>query len=1191
MQLKSLQIQGFKSFPDKTELVFGRGMTAVVGPNGSGKSNISDAVRWVLGEQSTRNLRGEKMEDVIFLGTHNRKPTGFASVSLTIDNTDRQLAVDADDVTITRKLYRSGESEYRINKTAVRLKDITELLMDTGLGRDGYSIIGQGRIEEIVSAKSSQRREIFEEAAGISKYRYRKAEAEKKLDSAYENLLRLKDIMGELESRVEPLREQSEKANRFLTLSGEKKTLEVSIWAHTMEKSRVLLEEHEKEYLIAKNNCADIQAVLEEYQHRIQQGFEQVQSCVLQIEQSQRMISQMKSEQSSCDSQIAVAQNDLSHNEKSIEETHAEILSYTENKDETKNRLKDNQKELDEKQLLLQKKMQEEEQAKQEIVSIDEEITSLNTELARLKGQRTAYEQDITKQKLNRVSSSALIEETTRRKESLQGVQSERDDSITALQQELKECQELLSDIKEREESLHNTIAGYKMKLTRQQSAKQEIEENCRAFQDQIREIEHRSGILSDMEKSMDGYYSSVKSVLQLSHQGRLSGIIGTVSQLLSVSADYALAIETVLGNSLQNIVTENEDAAKNAINHLKYTKAGRATFLPLDVIKPQELNADGIEQMDGFVARAVDLVGFDRRYQNIAQNLLGRIAVARDIDAAVQIARRYSYRFRVVTLDGQLVNAGGSMTGGSASKNTGLLSRKEEIHSLNNQAEKLREKLAALEPKLRQSQEALSQTQAQLTAAQAELTTCQQDHITYSAEEKRLSLSVEEAIHNRDEMQKEYREVTQKLEQLKNMSQSADSLIDQVSEELSALKEKLDKTKESLDRLNDAKQILHEQHNALRFEILGLQKDVESLCSTKEQLEGIVRQQDSHVQILVDKVNALQNNGRLLERKIEQLKQSKQELSDSIEQENQKIEQAIEKRNTAEQQLSTLRNEEKEHLAKRERAAAQMSRCEERKILLQNEYDKIIAKLWDEYNMTRSDALAQAVEIEDETTAQNRLTELKNKIRALGSVNVAAIEEYKEVSERYEFLKKQCDDVEKSRTELMSLIRELTSQMKQLFAESFEKINQNFQKIFEELFLGGKASLTLTDPDNILESGIDINVQPPGKIIKNLSSLSGGEKAFVAIAIYFAILKVRPSPFCMLDEIEAALDEVNVSRYARYLKNLSDHTQFIAITHRRGTMEEADIMYGVTMQEKGVSKLLELDISQVESRLGMKSS
>ncbi len=991
---------------------------------------------------------------------------------------------------------------------------------------------------------------------------------------------------------MEPLREQSEKANRFLTLSGEKKTLEVSIWAHTMEKSRALLEEHEKEYLIAKNNCADIQAVLEEYQHRIQQGFEQVQSCVLQIEQSQRMISQMKSEQSSCDSQIAVAQNDLSHNEKSIEETHAEILSYTENKDETKNRLKDNQKELDEKQLLLQKKMQEEEQAKQEIVSIDEEITSLNTELARLKGQRTAYEQDITKQKLNRVSSSALIEETTRRKESLQGVQSERDDSITALQQELKECQELLSDIKEREESLHNTIAGYKMKFTRQQSAKQEIEENCRAFQDQIREIEHRSGILSDMEKSMDGYYSSVKSVLQLSHQGRLSGIIGTVSQLLSVSADYALAIETVLGNSLQNIVTENEDAAKNAINHLKYTKAGRATFLPLDVIKPQELNADGIEQMDGFVARAVDLVGFDRRYQNIAQNLLGRIAVARDIDAAVQIARRYSYRFRVVTLDGQLVNAGGSMTGGSASKNTGLLSRKEEIHSLNNQAEKLREKLAALEPKLRQSQEALSQTQAQLTAAQAELTTCQQDHITYSAEEKRLSLSVEEAIpQNRDEMQKEYREVTQKLEQLKNMSQSADSLIDQVSEELSALKEKLDKTKESLDRLNDAKQILHEQHNALRFEILGLQKDVESLCSTKEQLEGIVRQQDSHVQILVDKVNALQNNGRLLERKIEQLKQSKQELSDSIEQENQKIEQAIEKRNTAEQQLSTLRNEEKEHIAKRERAAAQMSRCEERKILLQNEYDKIIAKLWDEYNMTRSDALAQAVEIEDETTAQNRLTELKNKIRALGSVNVAAIEEYKEVSERYEFLKKQCDDVEKSRTELMSLIRELTSQMKQLFAESFEKINQNFQKIFEELFLGGKASLTLTDPDNILESGIDINVQPPGKIIKNLSSLSGGEKAFVAIAIYFAILKVRPSPFCMLDEIEAALDEVNVSRYARYLKNLSDHTQFIAITHRRGTMEEADIMYGVTMQEKGVSKLLELDISQVESRLGMKSS
>ena len=992
--------------------------------------------------------------------------------------------------------------------------------------------------------------------------------------------------MGELESRVEPLREQSEKANRFLTLSGEKKTLEVSIWAHTMEKSRALLEEHEKEYLIAKNNCADIQAVLEEYQHRIQQGFEQVQSCVLQIEQSQRMISQMKSEQSSCDSQIAVAQNDLSHNEKSIEETHAEILSYTENKDETKNRLKDNQKELDEKQLLLQKKMQEEEQAKQEIVSIDEEITSLNTELARLKGQRTAYEQDITKQKLNRVSSSALIEETTRRKESLQGVQSERDDSITALQQELKECQELLSDIKEREESLHNTIAGYKMKLARQQSAKQEIEENCRAFQDQIREIEHRSGILSDMEKSMDGYYSSVKSVLQLSHQGRLSGIIGTVSQLLSVSADYALAIETVLGNSLQNIVTENEDAAKNAINHLKYTKAGRATFLPLDVIKPQELNADGIEQMDGFVARAVDLVGFDRRYQNIAQNLLGRIAVARDIDAAVQIARRYSYRFRVVTLDGQLVNAGGSMTGGSASKNTGLLSRKEEIHSLNNQAEKLREKLAALEPKLRQSQEALSQTQAQLTAAQAELTTCQQDHITYSAEEKRLSLSVEEAIHNRDEMQKEYREVTQKLEQLKNMSQSADSLIDQVSEELSALKEKLDKTKESLDRLNDAKQILHEQHNALRFEILGLQKDVESLCSTKEQLEGIVRQQDSHVQVLVDKVNALQNNGRLLERKIEQLKQSKQELSDSIEQENQKIEQAIEKRYTAEQQLSTLRNEEKEHIAKRERAAAQMSRCEARKILLQTESDKIIAKLWDEYQLTVSQAEELCVEFESVTALRAQVSDLRGKIRALGNVNVSAIEEYQEVKTRYDALSAQVADVEGSKNELTRMINGLSNQMRDIFTDSFRAINENFGRVFTELFGGGEASLVLEDESDVLACGIGIRVAPPGKVIKNLEALSGGEQALVAISIYFAILAVNPAPFCILDEIEAALDDANVVRFAQYLRRVSDKTQFIVITHRRGTMEAANVLYGVTMQEDGVSKLLKLDLEQVDAEM-----
>ena len=678
--------------------------------------------------------------------------------------------------------------------------------------------------------------------------------------------------------------------------------------------------------------------------------------------------------------------------------------------------------------------------------------------------------------------------------------------------------------------------------------------------------------------------------MLSAGAQGRLKGIVGTVSQLISVSPQYAVAIETALGNAMQQVVTENETAAKNAINHLKYAKAGRATFLPLDVIQPQRLSADGIERMEGFVARADELVSCDERYRGIVANLLGRIAVAQDIDAAVEIARKFRYRFRIVTLDGQLVNAGGSMTGGSASKTTGLLSRKEEIHTLGQQIKGLQQRIEAYQPQLTQLQQTTAQLEAQLTAVQAQIKSCQEDKITYTAEHKRLQRSFDEACKTRDEMNHEYQQVKQKLEQLRSSSSDADALIEQVTESLEQLRTQLDESKEKQEHLEQAKAALGEQHNALRFEILGLQKDIESLTGTQNQLDGMIRQQDSQVQTLVDKVNTLQNAGRQLEKKIEQLQEKKQALSQGIEQQNTLIEQTMQQRSQAEQHLSQLRTEEKEQIARRERAAAQLSRCEERKVSLQTEYDKLIARLWDEYSMTRTDALEAAVEIEDEPRAQARLSELRTKIRSLGSVNVAAIEEYREVSERYRFLKEQSDDVENSRTELLSMIRELTAQMRQLFSESFEKINQHFQQIFTELFMGGQARLELTDPENILESGIEIHVQPPGKIIKNLSALSGGEKAFVAIAIYFAILKVKPSPFCILDEIEAALDEVNVSRYARYLKNLSDKTQFIAITHRRGTMEEADILYGVTMQEKGVSRLLELDITQLESRLGMKA-
>lgn len=1190
MQLKSLQIQGFKSFPDKTELTFGQGMTAVVGPNGSGKSNISDAVRWVLGEQSTKNLRGEKMEDVIFLGTRDRKPTSFASVSLTIDNSDRSLPVEADDVTITRKLYRSGESEYRLNKTAVRLKDITELLMDTGLGRDGYSIIGQGRIEEIVSAKPTRRREIFEEAAGISKYRFRKEEAEKKLSQAYDNLLRLKDIIGELEVRLEPLREQSDKANEFLELSSQKKELEISLWAHEIKKLNEQLEEQKKEYLILKNNSMDAESVLQECQSRIDETAEQAQKLLVQAEEHRRMVSFLKGEQSDCTSAIAVTQNDIQHNEESIKQLHEQIFSFTENKDETKQQLKENERELSAKKEELAKQNEQEEQIHQELVAVEQDMANYEETITTLKGQRMAYEQDAAKQKLNRVSSSALLQETTRRLQELEGEKQEREEHIVSLKTELENTESLMQQIVEEEESLKNQRAGFALKLQQQQNKLDVLLQETRTLESEIAGKEHKMNILLEMEKSMEGYYPGVRKVLAMSSAGKLSGIVGTVSQLFSVAAEYTVAIETALGGALQNIVTKDETAAKEAIQYLKYAKLGRATFLPINVMKPQQLNAPNIERAEGFVGRASELISCKENCRNIAENLLGRVAVAQDIDAAVRIAKQYDHRFKIVTLDGQLVNAGGSMTGGSTSKSSGLLSRKDEIETLKQQLDEQKQELAELNENLQSKKENQASLKAQILSYDARLKTCNEDRITCAAEQKRVRLSFEEAMQANKKMQEEGAAVTKKLAELESSNRDADSLILQVTQELDRLRLQIETIKQDKENRQQAKQALSEQQNILRLSVLGTQKDIESLTATVQRLSDVLQRQDDQVQSLLDRINELQNESRNLKNEEKRLAARKEELVEQIKQEAKGAEDKIAQRTLAEQTLAQLRVREKEQISKKERAAATLSRCGEKKEATQEEYDKIIAKLWDEYEMTRSQALENSHEIEDEMKAQAKLNDLRSRIRALGSVNVAAIEEYKEVFERCSFLTKQSKDVEHSRNELISLIRELTEQMRKLFLESFEEINRNFKEIFAELFMGGHGELKLSDPEHVLESGIEIIVQPPGKIIKNLAALSGGEKAFVAIAIYFAILKVRPSPFCMLDEIEAALDEVNVTRYAQYLKRLSDKTQFITITHRRGTMEEADVLYGVTMQEKGVSRLLELDVSQVESKLGIKS-
>ncbi len=1190
MQLKTLQIQGFKSFPDKTTLHFDQGITAVVGPNGSGKSNISDAMGWVMGEQSVRSLRGEKMEDVIFLGTDHRKATGFAFVSLTFDNRDRTLPIQTDEVTISRKLYRSGESEYRINQAAVRLRDINELLMDTGLGRDGYSIIGQGRIDEIVSVKSTQRREIFEEAAGISKYRYRKEEAQKKLEAAYENLLRLKDIMAELEERIEPLRIQSEKAQNFLRLSEEKKVLEISLWMDSINHLMEQIEGMDAQTVAAKNKLQDIEALMQEHSVRLEEFYTQLQKCTIEIEANRSRSSSLSQLLSQLDSAIAVLENDMLHNASSIEELKKEMERFGQNQDALLDAIRKNKEEAaaGQKRLILAAKEKEELQQKEAEISL--QARQAGEMVALLKSKRNSCEQDIALQKLNRASSSTLLEETRQRLEAAEQSQKSREDQRESLKKEHENCRGLLEAIEEKQNHLSNSKKGYELKKDNRLQQMERLLEQHRGLEQESQNRLHQVKILEDMERSMEGFQNSVKKIMNCSRSHRLSGIHGPISQLITVDSAYALAIETALGGSMQSIVVEDEESAKDAISYLKYNQGGRATFLPMTTIRPQHLQQSGFERENGFIGLAADLVKTQERYRSIIENLLGRIVVAESIDDAVLIARKNGYKFRIVTLDGQLVNAGGSLTGGSSVKNAGLLSRRGEIERLQGEADSIRGQYNALDPQIEQIKQELSKLDAELSSLNAQIKTAQEDNITYRAEEKRLCAALADLQKTQQAQQQEYETVKKRLLEVEQTSRCADDVIRRASQELSEISAKLDKEKERQDALLKEKQSLQEQINEKRFLLLSLTKDQESLSESAQRMKLSQDQQESHISELKLKISQFEDKNAqsslTKEQKIEETAKTKEEITQTA----QRIESLFAQQQQLEQTLTQMRVQDKEYISQKERASAESQRLEDKKLSLHIERDKLIARLWDDYSMTRSQASELAQKVEDDIPIKARLSELKNQIRELGVINVGAIEEYEDVFQRHQFLKKQMTDIEHSRTELIHLIHDLTAQMQELFLSNFHEIGKHFSDIFAQLFGGGRGELVLTDPDDVLSSGIDIRVQPPGKIIKTLSSLSGGEKALIAISIYFAILRVKPSPFCILDEIEAALDEVNVGRYARFLRSLTDKTQFISITHRRGTMEEADVMYGVTMQEKGVSRLLELDITKMEQELGLKT-
>ena len=1183
MRLKELEIQGFKSFPDKTRLTIGEGITGIVGPNGSGKSNISDAIRWVMGETSSKQLRGAgKMEDVIFGGTQTRGAMGYASVSLTIDNTDHGLDMDADEVTIGRRYYRSGESEYSINGQSVRLKDIYELLLDTGLGRDGYAIVGQGRIAEIVAAKSGERREIFEEASGIARYRYRKNEAERRLAAAEGNLERLRDILGELERRVGPLKRDSEKAQQFLELSGQRKSLEVTLWVDAIRRAKDTVRDQQRRYEAAQADYDRLSRSLDEYDEKSEALRAKTQQLMLQVEESNAQIRAITEENAGSDSQIAVLNNENEHSRRQIEEARAELSRAGEGQ-------KGIELEAEAHRAAIEKLNARIAQADETAKDLDRQLDALEQQAMQSGQQRDLLNAAILRcqqaataaQVQHATAESAANAAEARLQDARAQKQQNESDAETAGRQQA-EAADRLKQAEEAVTRLDNVRAGLRLKLD---SRKRQQAEAADALQKAERELSaaaQRIHILEDLERNLDGYQQSVKTVMRAAGSGRLRGVIGPVAGILTVRKGYEVAIETALGFALQNIVVEDEKSARAAIAFLKAEKGGRATFLPLDTMQGSRFSG----RLTGTAEVAADLVEADPRYQNIVNNLLGRIIVVEDLAEASAVARNLGYRNRIVTLDGQVINAGGSFTGGSTARSVGVFSRKQELEELHTRLTALEQKRDAAAKTAQERKAEAEALQAQLTGADSESMTAAADRLRASLEVDRLAAAADNAARERERLEQESALFEAQLAESRAAAEQAGKDRAAAEAEQADAERQLAALGESADSLTAKREELTAAANDNRLARLTAEKDVSLHQAALETLAGRTGEAEARARELNASIEACRQRIRANELSVENIQRQREENRRRIADCEQAIRDANAARMQAEADSTRLAQENRALTDEREKMSGEMARLAERRTAAETELNSTAAKLWEEYQLAESEAEALCVEFQNVTELRRQVAEVRGKIRALGNVNVGAIDEYKEVKERYDFMKAQVTDVEKSRAELNRMIGELCDEMRTLFADSFKRINENFVHIFRELFGGGSARLYLSDPDDVLESGIEIEVSPPGKVIKNLSALSGGEQALVAISIYFAILAVNPSPFCILDEIEAALDDVNVVRYAQYLRRLTDKTQFIVITHRRGTMEAADVLYGVTMQEDGVSKILRLDLNSVSADL-----
>ena len=1183
-------MQGFKSFPDKTELNFGKGITAVVGPNGSGKSNISDAVRWVLGETSTKSLRGSKMEDVIFGGTSKRKALGFAQVMLTLDNSDGTFKDHGEIVTVTRRYYRSGESEYKIDGESVRRKDIHELFMDTGLGSDGYSMVGQGKIDSIISAKNEDRRELFEEAAGISRFRHKRKDAERRLDQAQENLVRLLDILGELESRVGPLKKQSEKAQKFLEYSEEKKTLEIGVWLNKINRFTVELREQEHKidavkasYEVSENDLAAIEKELEEVA-------EKVTSINLAIEQSRLGASGYEEEALRKDGEISVLNATLEHNNETIERLTADITDADGTGATLDEQIDAKNKTIAENEKLIADKKAELESVANELSKVQNENMEISDKTVELNQTLTALTIKLSDSKVKMSQATSSIDEINSRKDTIASQIEATQKDIDYTQSQADESNKNLEFLKERIDEYENSLGGYQMKVDAKKQKAEKIKQDAERLARQMAEKSDRARVLEDLEKNMEGFSGAVKAVLKQSQSKALPGIHGTLSQLITVDNENSTAIEIALGAAMQNVVVSTESDAKRAINYLKQNNVGRATFLPISAIKPRYMDEKNLDDNFGFVDVASNLVDCDEQYRDIVENLLGRVMVVEDIDCAIAISKRYKNRYKIVTLDGQVMNPGGSMSGGSKGKGSGVLSRANLIEKLKSEAQKIGDELKDVQAELKKAVEDANSAVADLQGADADLRNAKEEYIRAEGDAKLISDKLQSFINQRDTMCREQENSEGRILLFNQAVENAKQEAVEIEKQMADTEAELNNVSTGAKELSSKRDEIREKTEQINLELVTLTKDSEAARLSVEELELRKSTQSDRVKNITDEINGIKAKNENLMLSINDVKAQADELRQKASESNDAVTQKIEDRNELEKRSNELRAKEKATLTDKEKLSGDIVRLEERKANMKKEYDELGDMLFEQYELTKPEAQALGIVIDDMAEAKKRLHEIKVAIRGLGSINVGAIEEYKEVSERYNFLKEQTDDIEQSKKELAKIIDDLTSSMSEKFMTQFNKINTEFKICFSDFFGGGNGEIILEEPDNCLESAIEIKIQPPGKSVQNINLFSGGEKSLAAMALLFSVLKVQPSPFCIYDEVEAALDDVNVERFAKYMRRMTDKTQFISITHRRGTMEEADVLYGVTMQEKGVSKLLELQSAELAQQMGLEA-